>query len=177
MTQDSQFLLLVLRSLKLSQPNLNQDSAVESRSNLIDRQSPFDTSRPPGISISSYITRLNNHFSCSENCHISALLYLDIIVKSRREYQISVFNLHKLYLTALVLSIKFHEDFYYTNEYCAMVGGISCEEMNKLEREMLMLLDYRLCISSAQYTRYLEAMRLYFEKVASADSISWEGYR
>lgn len=62
------------------------------------------------------------------------------------------------------MSIKFHEDHYYDNEYCAMVGGISGKEMNLLENEILNLLEYDLIITKSRYHRYLKAMKQYYEQ-------------
>eukprot|EP00826_Nyctotherus_ovalis_P046861 TRINITY_DN5332_c0_g3_i6.p1 TRINITY_DN5332_c0_g3~~TRINITY_DN5332_c0_g3_i6.p1 ORF type:complete len:171 (+),score=18.10 TRINITY_DN5332_c0_g3_i6:198-710(+) len=135
-----------------------------------NRWTAFDAARVPSISIADYLSRLAAHFSCSHACHVCALLYLDLVVQRCPGCQITAFNIHRLYLTALVVAMKFHEDFYYDNEYCATVGGIECEEMNGLEGEMLTLLEYRLTIPHCKYKRYLEAMRLYFENFVSDDS-------
>lgn len=67
----------------------------------------------------------------------------------------------------MVISVKFNEDVYYNNEYWANVGGIRCEELNELEKEMLCLLDFELHISKQKYRRYSKSMKLYHDKLIS----------
>ncbi len=65
------------------------------------------------------------------------------------------------------MSIKFHEDQYFNNEFYSSVGGICCEEMNKLEAEMLVLLDFDLAIVPSAFSRYVAAMEEYYEQLMS----------
>ncbi len=53
---------------------------------------------------------------------------------------------HRVLLVALVLAIKFLDDQYYSNGYYANVGGVELEELNELERRMLVGLDHRLWV-------------------------------
>ena len=50
--------------------------------------------------------------------------------------------------------IKFNEGDYYSNEYYAKVGGISMKEMNQLESNTLMLLDFNVFIENVLYDNY-----------------------
>ncbi len=110
-----------------------------------------------------YIGRLKNFLHCSESCYIVALLYIDRIVQKHSNLKVTRLNVHRLYLIAMVLAIKFNEDNYYTNEYYSSVGGISCEEVNQLESEMLQLLKYDLVIHQKKYDRYLQAVGNYYQ--------------
>ena len=65
------------------------------------------------------------------------------------------------------MAIKFNEDSYYSNEYYSSVGGISCSEINKLEAEMLSLLNYNLVIVPSKFNRYLHAIRSYYQQLIS----------
>ena len=90
--------------------------------------------------------------------------------------------MHRFYLAAVMISIKFNEDHYYNNEYYSSVGGISCDEVNKLESVTLELLDFNLIIAVQKYHRYFLAMRQYYQtlmlpevkkaKIDSSDSRS-----
>lgn len=62
----------------------------------------------------------------------------------------------RLLLTATVLAAKFLDDVYYTNRHYAKVGGVSLAELNDLERHMLMLLAYRLRVSTADMQWHLK---------------------
>lgn len=67
---------------------------------------------------------------------------LRIIIKQLKYTQ--VFKILKLrfLIIAIVLAIKYHDDDIFKNEYYARVGGITMEELNKMEKEFLELLDY-----------------------------------
>ena len=54
----------------------------------------------------------------------------------------------------MVLAIKYCEDFYYDNEFYSQIGGITCREMNGLEMELLLLLDYDLHVRPEIYESY-----------------------
>eukprot|EP01022_Parablepharisma_sp_SALTPOND_P001187 TRINITY_DN105776_c0_g1_i1.p3 TRINITY_DN105776_c0_g1~~TRINITY_DN105776_c0_g1_i1.p3 ORF type:complete len:108 (-),score=17.03 TRINITY_DN105776_c0_g1_i1:101-424(-) len=55
----------------------------------------------------------------------------------------------------MLLAIKYNEDQYFDNKYYARVGGVSLEELNFLEREILSLLDYELYVDPNIYKKYL----------------------
>lgn len=54
-------------------------------------------------------------------------------------------------LTAVVIAAKFDEHAWFTNAWYARVGGIaSVSELNRLEVEMLRVLDYRVLASPCE---------------------------
>jgi len=53
-----------------------------------------------------------------------------------------------------IIAIKYHEDVYFDNSYYARVGGVSLEEFNYLEREILGLLNYSLFVEADLYQKY-----------------------
>jgi len=57
-----------------------------------------------------------------------------------------------------VLSAKFNSDFFYTNSYYAHVGGVTCQEMNALERTFLTKLNYHLTVQKEEFTVYHNEM-------------------
>ena len=58
-----------------------------------------------------------------------------------------------------MLAIKYNEDHYYDNSFYARVGGVSLEELNFLEREMLLLLRYELYVQPQLFQKYLAEIR------------------
>ena len=56
------------------------------------------------------------------------------------------FTVHRLVLAALVLAIKFYEDFYMDNKDYARIGGIHTQELNRLEVQHLKIKRYRMFI-------------------------------
>ena len=54
----------------------------------------------------------------------------------------------------MVLAIKYNEDDYYSNKYYAKVGGINLEEINTLEYNLLILLEFNAFIDDDTYEKY-----------------------
>jgi hypothetical protein len=83
----------------------------------------YSTFRQP-FSLESYVTRIVNFTNCSRSVFVNALVYLDRIKQTDPRLAISEMNVHRVLMTAVVLSVKFLEDELYQNSYFAKVGGI-----------------------------------------------------
>ena len=53
-----------------------------------------------------------------------------------------------------MIAHKFYSDDFYSNNYISFVGGLQLEEINFLEREFLMIIDYNLTISTDEYQAF-----------------------
>lgn len=126
----------------------------------------FNAKREPKISIAQYVDRFRKFADCSESCYISGLIYLDRLAQ-KTNYQLTIFNIHRLYLAAMVLAIKFNDDQYYDNEYYAALGGIDCTELSALETEMIQLLDFKLFVADDEHGKYLTSMERYYKHLMS----------
>ena len=116
---------------------------------------PFHSSRPPAITVKSYLEdRILKYAGCSEETFILALIYMDQVVQFNPDFVISSLNVHRLLITAIMLASKFFDDVYYNNSYYARVGGISNQEVNSLEMEMLRMISFSLFVQPEQYERY-----------------------
>lgn len=133
-----------------------------STTNSITTRTNFHTSRPPNISIRDYLTRLEQYMKCTPESYVVALIYLDRVTAMKPELELSNYCIHRLFLTALIISVKFYEDKYYKNSYYARVGGISNTEVNTLEHEFLIFIDFSLYVKSEEYENYLSTLLSYF---------------
>jgi len=64
---------------------------------------------------------------------------------------LSDLNLHRLFLSCLVVAIKFWSDNFYDNNVYGRVGGVSAEEMLSLELSTLVWLDFKLLIDDDDF--------------------------
>jgi hypothetical protein len=62
-----------------------------------------------------------------------------------------------------LLAIKYNEDDYYSNKYYAKVGGINLDELNSLEYNFLILLDFDVFIDEETYEKYKEKLNDFYE--------------
>jgi len=63
-------------------------------------------------------------------------------------------NIYKTFLAAIVIAIKFNEDEYDNNVTFAKVGGISVEELNKLEIEFCKILKFGFYVNLKTFNEY-----------------------
>ena len=69
-------------------------------------------------------------------------------------FVISNLNIHRLILAALVLAIKYLDDSYANNIVYAKIGGLSLLEFNKLEIDMLEMMNFNLYVDPEVYFEY-----------------------
>ena len=100
-----------------------------------DRVTKFHALKPPSISVQLYLERIHKYASCSSECFVLALIYIDRLIQ-RNNCALSVLNVHRIVITAVMLAAKFFDDQYFNNAHYAKAGGL-CAEMNMLEIEFL----------------------------------------
>jgi hypothetical protein len=114
----------------------------------------FHAKTVPSIGIRDYMARLSKFAHCSSECFIFALIYIDRFTEKHPNFVINAFNVHRLFITSLVVATKFFDDRYYNNEYYAKVGGVSNAEINMLEIKFLHSLNYKLHVSPKTFYEY-----------------------
>ncbi|KAF4719738.1 mitochondrial peripheral inner membrane protein, partial [Perkinsus olseni] len=129
------------------------------------------------ISVWNYLQRLSKFFHCSSECFVLALVYLDRAVKATAATTVPLYvtsyNVHRLFLTSLVLAVKFNDDFYYSNRRYAEVGCLtSTAELNGLEAIMLKLVDFSLYVGSEEYVCYWKLIFSVSPAAAAAPPLS-----
>jgi len=119
------------------------------------KATPFDARRPPTILIQSYFERIVKYASCSSKSYMIAYIYLNRILKKHPTFIFSDYNAHRLLITSVLMAVKYHEDFYFTNTYYARIGGVGVKELNLLEVEFLLLLDFDLRVEAEEFQAYI----------------------
>lgn len=141
--------------------NLLKDICEEGKSNKEDKLlliKPFVSKKIPSISINDYIERLLKYGKVFEEIFILSLIYIDRICRNRK-INLNYYNIHKLILASFIVTIKFHEDDYYSLTYYAKLGGISKKEIVILENEFLKLIDFKLFVETELFNKYSSNLR------------------
>ncbi|KAG0471377.1 hypothetical protein HPP92_015923 [Vanilla planifolia] len=110
--------------------------------------------RRPGISIENYIERIHSYALCSPACLVAAFVYLDRAVHRRPDLLVGSLNVHRLLLTAVMIASKFFDTMPQNNAFYAKVGGVSNADLNKMEVELLFLLDFGINVTSLEFESY-----------------------
>ncbi|PIN14929.1 Cyclin [Handroanthus impetiginosus] len=126
--------------------------------------SAFHGVRAPAISLEKYVERIYKYTSCSPSCFVVGFVYIDRLVHKYPDSLVVSLNVHRLLVTSVMVASKILDDVHYNNAFYARVGGVSNAELNKLELELLFLLDFGLSVSSRvfeSYCQHLEKEMLY----------------
>ena len=54
-------------------------------------------------------------------------------------------------IVSLLVATKYFDDKYYENSYYAKVGGIKISELNELEKQFLLLINFELYVTEDSY--------------------------
>ena len=109
----------------------------------------------PQISIEDYIKRIMKYTQMNISSLILAIIYIDKMCENN-SYILCFNNIHRLILSSCLLSIKFNEDITFHNDLYARISGESVENVNKLEYELYVLLNFSLFVDYNYYEKYFE---------------------
>ncbi|CAE7244741.1 CYCU4-1, partial [Symbiodinium natans] len=124
----------------------------------------FHGLRQPSISIEDYLVRLRSYFKCSDACFLLALVYIIRMVDLCPNFVVNVFSIHRLLATSLLVSVKFHDDIFYSNTFYAKVCGIPQEELNAAELEFLKMINWNLGFSKEDFKKMYSEVLVAAEK-------------
>jgi hypothetical protein len=113
----------------------------------------FHALKAPGIGIQAYLERVHKYASCSNECFILALIYIDRLIQ-RNNFLLTELNVHRVVITAILLAAKFFDDAYYNNAYYSNVGGVLVSEMNGLEVDFLFRINFSLHVTPEVFEKY-----------------------
>uniref|UniRef100_A0A0A9HPX4 Cyclin n=1 Tax=Arundo donax TaxID=35708 RepID=A0A0A9HPX4_ARUDO len=110
----------------------------------------------PRIGVAEYLQRVHRYAALEPECHVVAYAYVDMAAHRRPAAAVASRNVHRLLLACLLIASKVLDDFHHSNAFFARVGGVSNAEMNKLELELLGVLDFEVAVGHRAYDRYRE---------------------
>ncbi|KAM7275568.1 hypothetical protein ACFE04_017434 [Oxalis oulophora] len=128
----------------------------------------FHGVRAPNISIPKYLERIYKYTNCSPSCFVVGYVYIDRLLHKHPDSLVISLNVHRLLVTSVMVASKMIDDDHYNNAFYARVGGVTNTELNRLELELLFLLDYGVMVSS----RVFESYCAHLEKQHSVDGIA-----
>lgn len=141
----------------------------------------FHGTNIPGISLHAYLTRVLKYCPVTNEVFLSLLVYFDRIAKkannlrkkkkedeenddSEQLFVMDSYNIHRLIILGITVSSKFFSDIFYKNLRYAKVGGLPLEELNYLELQFLLLLDFKLMISVEDLQNYGDLLLKFWKR-------------
>lgn len=113
----------------------------------------FDITSELNINFQDYIIRLMKHTDAESNSIIYALCLIDKLCDSNK-LCLTYKNIHKVFFISLIISIKWLEDFTFSDKHYSKCGGISLKEYIVLESSFIYLLDYKVQINDNKFDIY-----------------------
>ncbi|KAJ2004886.1 Pho80p cyclin [Coemansia sp. RSA 2322] len=114
----------------------------------------FHSRAPPNITINDYLQRVAKYASLEPACLLILLIYVDRICERNPSFTISSLTVHRFIITATTIACKTICDAYCTNLHYAKVGGVSMQELNSLEVEILRMMGWHLVATQEQLEQY-----------------------
>jgi len=117
----------------------------------------FESSKPCPLSPSAYLSRMMRYTAISPCNILVGVIYLQRLKdKTRRDgaVRLTRYNCQRLLLCANMLASKFFDDLFMSNQQWARVGDLTAQEMNALELDMLVALDFDLFIRRETYNEW-----------------------
>jgi hypothetical protein len=137
--------------------NILDSIVLESETNHLDENLQenlvFNAKKPPLIKLEKYIQRIISATKCEEDTIIHSLFLIDSLCEINDIF-LTKRNLHRILISAVVIAIKYSEDVYYSNDFYAKVGGISLQELNKLELEFFQMIHYKVYAEESVFLKY-----------------------
>lgn len=118
----------------------------------------FDAGQQPDITIANYATRLFAYSQICEGTFIIAIILLDRLLVTD-SITFCYKNAHRLILTAVLVASKVHLDDLFSNEYYAMVGGVTLGEINTLEREFLSGIKWDISVTNTDFQKAISTLK------------------
>lgn len=127
---------------------------------------PFDASQltrfhsrsPPSISLRDYLIRITKFCSLEKSILLAMIYYIDLLCTTYKIFNINSLTVHRFLITAAMVASKGLCDTFCTNTHYAKVGGLSKLELNSLEVEFLIRVDYRIVPEVERLSQYFERM-------------------
>ena len=94
---------------------------------------------------------------------ISSLIYIDRLINENVLF-LTYYNVHKILIICILLSIKYNEDDIFGNDYYSEISGIPLKELNKLEYEVFKYLKFNFYIKPEEFIIYEEYLDNYCYK-------------
>eukprot|EP00041_Stephanoeca_diplocostata_P028134 m.787570 g.787570 ORF g.787570 m.787570 type:complete len:197 (+) comp23309_c0_seq30:361-951(+) len=129
-----------------------KDQKSEGASEPSARKCIFDAAAEPPISVADYVKRYVRYANLRLEGLLTSLILLE---RFRQQIMITKTNVHRTLAAAFLVSGKMTCDRYYSNVHIANVTGLPVTDLNQLEREFVLLLEFSLHVTNEELEEML----------------------
>ena len=113
----------------------------------------FNSLKVPKLSLGDFMYRITYYSKVNDEILISSLILIDRYCK-KNKIILTVYNIHYLLFTSILVTIKFMEDKFFSNKYYATICGIKLSHLNKMEYEFLCGITFEIFIHEKFFVKY-----------------------
>jgi hypothetical protein len=113
----------------------------------------FSANSIPNITIKDYLIRIQNYSKMEKSTLILSMILIDHMCK-KSNIVLTIYNIHRILFSSVLISIKYNEDSYYDNTFYAQIAGIKPNELKLLEYKFLELNDFNVYVKDIEYEQY-----------------------
>lgn len=143
-----------------------KDIIVENQQNGLNKYAYKDNifylEQTPSISLEKYIRHLVKYTQMNISTLILSVIYIDLFCE-KYKFVLTLNNIYRLILISVFISLKYNEDTLINTKTYATIAGVSPEDLNNLEYQMCVALDFSFYVKSEHYQQYL----VYFSKYSA----------
>ena len=134
---------------------LENNKKLKNYRDILKKQSMmyFSANSIPNITIKDYLIRIQNYSGMEKSTLILSMILIDHMCK-KSNIVLTVYNIHRILFSSVLISIKYNEDSYYDNTYYAQIAGIKPNELKILEYKFLELNDFDIYVKDIEYEQY-----------------------
>lgn len=126
-------------------------------------KSCFNSYPIPDISLYEYLVRIQKYSLIEKNTLISALIYIDRFCK-KSNIILTYYNIYKIIIAAVIISIKFNEDKIFDYEYYGRIARIKISEIKIIEYNFYCMCDFNIFITEDTFEKYSSCLNNTYEK-------------
>lgn len=124
------------------------DRSREEALQLVLLSRKFLSKKIPPISIKDYLLRLHRYCPMSTAVYLATSFYITRMALVEKCLHVTPKNMHRLVLAGLLVATKALEDLSYPHSRVAKVGGVSEQELSKLEISFCFLANFELRVDA-----------------------------
>ena len=134
---------------------LNNNESLKNYREIVKKQNMmcFSANSVPNISIKDYLIRIQNYSQMEKSTLILSLILIDKMCK-KSNIALTIYNIHRILFSSVLISIKYNEDSYFDNTFYAQIAGIKPNELKLLEYKFLELNDFNVYTNDYDYEQY-----------------------
>ena len=134
---------------------LENNKKLKNYRDILKKQSMmyFSANSIPNITIKDYLIRIQNYSGIEKSTLILSMILIDHMCK-KSNIVLTIYNIHRILFSSVLISIKYNEDSYYDNTFYAQIAGIKPNELKLLEYKFLELNDFDVYVTDVEYEQY-----------------------